>query len=256
MIWFSSLHFAVFDWSYWWNCRNSRVEIHENSTRSIKKTYINYILDLFSHPWRLYNNVALRIVSRSYRLDRGSSRCTVFPFLFLSRHDARGRVPSFVSVTVERTLRARTRVKKRPHVRRDMHNHGCTVAILEIAVCFPPGGDRTRDLRSYTPAVSRYIFSAGALKNARPSKHPPRLLAGPVYQARSRLVRIHRVARFVAVRKVNRWFRLTLFISGRAMIYAGLVPELSRLISPWRTAIFSRIAHELRADKNGKVSRN
>lgn len=141
-------------------------------------------------------------------------------------------LPSFVSVTVERTLRARTRVKKRPHVRRDMHNHGCIVAILEIAVCFPPGGDRTRDLRSYTPAVSRYIFSAGALKNARPSKHPPRpRVSGPVFQARSRLVRIHRVARFVAVRKVNRWFRLTLFISGHAMIYARLVPELSRLIS-------------------------
>jgi len=33
------------------------------------------------------------------------------------------------------------------------------------------------------------------------------------------------------------------------MIYAGLVPELSRLISPWRTVIFSRIAYELRAVK-------
>jgi len=103
-------------------------------------------------------------------------------FIFLSLHDARGRVPSFVSVTVERTLRARTRVKKRPHVRRactrDMHNRGCTVAILEIAVCFPPGGDRTRDLRSYTPAVSRYIFSAGALKNARPYSSSPRLWPG------------------------------------------------------------------------------
>jgi len=62
--------------------------------------------------------------------------------------------------------------------------------------------------------------------------HTPRLLvSGPVFQTHSRLVRIHRVARFVAVRKVNRWFRLTLFISSRAMIYTGLVPELSRLIS-------------------------
>lgn len=178
-------------------------------------------------------NVALRAVSRSYRLDRGSSRC-VWSSLISFSLAARGRVPSFVSVTVERTLRARTRVKRRPHVRRactrDMHNRGCTAAILEIAVCFPPGGDRTRDLRSYTPAVSRYIFSAGALKNARPSDSPP---SSPRHWPDlPGLVRIHRVARFVAVRKVNRWFRLTLFISGRAMIYAGLVPELSRLISP------------------------
>lgn len=43
-----------------------------------------------------------------------------------------------------------------------------------------------------------------------------------------RLVRIHHVVRFVAVRKVNRWFHSTLFICGRAMIYTGLVPELSR----------------------------
>lgn len=44
----------------------------------------------------------------------------------------------------------------------------------------------------------------------------------------ARLVRIHHVVRFVAVRKVNRWFHSTLFIRGRAMIYTGLVPELSR----------------------------
>lgn len=219
-----------------------------------------------THTWivsyfRCSNDInALRnIVSQSYRLDR--SRCIVFSFVFLSRHgDARGRVPSFVSVTVERTLLARTRVKKRPHVRRactrDMHNRGCTVAILEIAVCFPSGGDRTRDLRSYTPAECPVIFLVRA--HWKMHDRPLRLLvSGPVFQARSRLVRIHRVARFVVVRKVNRWFRLTLFISDRAMIYAGLVPELSRLISSWRTTIPSRIAYELalRAVKNGSFEK-
>lgn len=75
-------------------------------------------------------------------------------------------------VTVERTLHGNTRKAKTPRTSavractRDVHNHGCIVAILEIAVCFPPEGIEPATLE-VTHRQCPVIFLAAALKNAR-----------------------------------------------------------------------------------------
>lgn len=65
---------------------------------------------------------------------------------------------------------------RKPHVglprsrarTRDMHNHERGVAILEIAMCFPPEGIEPATLEvTHTGSVCPVIFLAGLLKNAR-----------------------------------------------------------------------------------------